>query len=147
LTSHSRKLGSGFEGPGRTDNRFEAIANGAGSMRDHEPNKRIQALTPNKKQTATMKRRALKLKAMVIRFGSILLQKSKIERPRKCNVAKRHHAATLVRDRFSEERSLTSPRATRVSVPENFRSPPQKDFCNKIGQLQTFAQFSCDAAI
>jgi hypothetical protein len=29
-------------------------------MRDNEPNKRIQALTPNKKQTATMKRRALK---------------------------------------------------------------------------------------
>jgi hypothetical protein len=63
LTSHSRKLGSGFEGPGRTDNRFEAIANGAGSMRDNEPSKRIQALTPNKKQTATMKRRALKPKA------------------------------------------------------------------------------------
>jgi hypothetical protein len=63
LTSHSRKLGSGFEGPGRADNRFEAIANGAGSMRDNEPNKRIQALTPNKKQTATMKRRALKPKA------------------------------------------------------------------------------------
>ena len=32
-------------------------------MRDNEPNKRIQALTPNKKQTATMKRRALKPKA------------------------------------------------------------------------------------
>jgi hypothetical protein len=25
LTSHSRKLGSVFEGPGRTDNRFDAI--------------------------------------------------------------------------------------------------------------------------
>jgi uncharacterized protein (UPF0262 family) len=32
-------------------------------MRDNEPSKRIQALTPNKKQTATMKRRALKPKA------------------------------------------------------------------------------------
>ena len=33
---------------------------------------------------------------------------------------------------------LTSPRATRVSVPENCRSSPQKDFCNKIVHLQTF---------
>jgi uncharacterized protein (UPF0262 family) len=32
-------------------------------MKDNEPGKRIQAPTPNKKQTATMKRRALKPKA------------------------------------------------------------------------------------
>src|SRR6266536_735282 len=32
--------------------------------------------------------------------------------------------------------SLTSPRATRVSVPKNFRSSPQKGFCNKICRLR-----------
>lgn len=32
---------------------------------------------------------------------------------------------------------LTSPRANRISGPKNFRSPPQKDFCNKIGQEVT----------
>src|SRR5256885_7740281 len=31
---------------------------------------------------------------------------------------------------------LTSPRATRVSVPENCRSSPQKYFCNKIGTFR-----------
>ena len=63
LTSRSRKLSSVFEEPGLTDNRLKRFTNGAGNMRDNEPNKRIQALTPNKKQTATMKRRALKPKA------------------------------------------------------------------------------------
>src|SRR6476660_2924362 len=29
--------------------------------------------------------------------------------------------------------SLTSPGAQRISGSKNFRSPPQKDFCNKIG--------------
>src|SRR5437899_8819619 len=39
---------------------------------------------------------------------------------------------------FSEERRgpPTWPRATRVSVPENFRSSPQKDLCNKIGHFR-----------
>jgi hypothetical protein len=30
--------------------------------------------------------------------------------------------------------SLTSPGAQRISGSKNFRSPPQKDFCNKIGR-------------
>src|ERR1700680_3209506 len=29
--------------------------------------------------------------------------------------------------------SLTSPRVKRISGSKNFRSPPQKDFCNNIG--------------
>src|SRR4030081_668480 len=29
--------------------------------------------------------------------------------------------------------SLTSPRVKRISGTKNFRSPPQKDFCNNIG--------------
>jgi hypothetical protein len=33
--------------------------------------------------------------------------------------------------------SLTSPRAKRVSGSKNFRSTPQKDFCNKICHYQT----------
>ena len=33
---------------------------------------------------------------------------------------------------------LTSPRPTRVSAPENFRSSSQKDFCNKICQQRNF---------
>src|SRR6476659_9833699 len=33
--------------------------------------------------------------------------------------------------------SLTSPGAQRISGSKNFRSPPQKDFCNKIGTKQT----------
>src|SRR5882757_184825 len=34
-------------------------------------------------------------------------------------------------------RSLTSPRVRRISGSKNFRSPPQKDFCNNICQEQT----------
>jgi len=34
-------------------------------------------------------------------------------------------------------RSLTSPRVKRISGSKNFRSPPQKDFCNNICQKQT----------
>jgi hypothetical protein len=51
----------------------------------------------------------------------------------------RHHVARQVRGRFSEERRgpLTSPRATRVSVPENCRSSPQTDFCNKIDPVKS----------
>jgi len=35
--------------------------------------------------------------------------------------------------------SLMSPRAKRISGFKNFRSPPQKDFCNKIGTSRHFA--------
>jgi hypothetical protein len=34
--------------------------------------------------------------------------------------------------------SLTSPRVKRISGSKNFRSTPQKDFCNNIGTEQTF---------
>jgi hypothetical protein len=34
--------------------------------------------------------------------------------------------------------SLTSPRGKRISGSENFRSPPQKDFCNNIRQKRSF---------
>jgi hypothetical protein len=33
--------------------------------------------------------------------------------------------------------SLTSPRVKRISGSKNFRSPPQKDFCNNIGTKRT----------
>src|SRR5216684_2400388 len=33
--------------------------------------------------------------------------------------------------------SLTSPRVRRISGSKNFRSPPQKDFCNNIGTFET----------
>jgi hypothetical protein len=33
--------------------------------------------------------------------------------------------------------SLASPRVTHISGSKNFRSPPQKDFCNNICQDQT----------
>ena len=33
--------------------------------------------------------------------------------------------------------SLTSPRVKRISGSRNFRSPPQKDFCNNIGTFPT----------
>ena len=33
--------------------------------------------------------------------------------------------------------SLTSPRVERISGSKNFRSPPQKDFCNNIGTIET----------
>jgi hypothetical protein len=32
----------------------------------------------------------------------------------------------------------TSPRVRRISGSRNFRSPPQKGFCNKIGEKQTY---------
>src|SRR3954470_4861982 len=38
--------------------------------------------------------------------------------------------------------SLTSPRAKRISGSKNFRSPFQKDFCNKIGHLPTHSYLS-----
>src|SRR5215216_4532905 len=34
---------------------------------------------------------------------------------------------------------LTSPRAKRISGSRNFRSPPQKDFCNNIGAKRSLA--------
>src|ERR1700722_5598019 len=34
--------------------------------------------------------------------------------------------------------SLTSPRVKRISGSRNFRSPPQKDFCNTIGINRTW---------
>jgi hypothetical protein len=39
-------------------------------------------------------------------------------------------------------RSLTSLRENRAYSSENFRSPVQKDFCNKIGQFQTIRALS-----
>src|SRR5215470_4024912 len=36
--------------------------------------------------------------------------------------------------------SLTSPRIKRISGPKNFRSTPQKDFCNKVGQERSHAR-------
>jgi hypothetical protein len=41
--------------------------------------------------------------------------------------------------------SLTSPRVKRISGSKNFRSTPQKDFCNKICQQRTFTQW-CGSA-
>ena len=56
LTPHPLKVGSNFESPGLTD-----ISGGGTQLRDKEPDRPIQALK-RKKQTATMKRRALKPK-------------------------------------------------------------------------------------
>ena len=36
--------------------------------------------------------------------------------------------------------SLTLPRVKRISGSKNFRSPPQKDFCNKIGAERAFGE-------
>src|ERR1700716_2285024 len=47
---------------GSRTHRFVERFSSGGYMRDKEPNKRIQALKSKKKQTATMKRRALKPK-------------------------------------------------------------------------------------
>jgi hypothetical protein len=55
-TPHPLKLGSNFEVPGLT-----GISSGGRQLRDKEPNRLMQALK-RKKQTATMKRRALKPK-------------------------------------------------------------------------------------
>ena len=56
MTLHPLKLGSDFESLWLTDTSFSS---GADKLRDEESNRRIQAVKP-KKQTATMKRRALK---------------------------------------------------------------------------------------
>jgi hypothetical protein len=56
LTPHSRTLGSVYR-------RADGDQKGVGHMADKEPYKRIEALKPKKKQTATMKRRALKPKS------------------------------------------------------------------------------------
>src|SRR6266511_1312455 len=75
------------------------------------------------------------------RSWQILLQKSKIERPK--NLAKvdlwtslllRRFATPLPRSAIDFGRNdmvpLTSTRAKRISGSKNFRSPSQKDFCN-----------------
>jgi hypothetical protein len=41
--------------------------------------------------------------------------------------------------------SLTSPRATSASAPENSRSSPQKDFCNKIDLADICGAFTIRA--
>jgi hypothetical protein len=41
-------------------------------------------------------------------------------------------------------RTLTSPYAKRISSPRKFRSSPQKDFCNNIGQKQDILIASAD---
>jgi hypothetical protein len=74
----------------------------------------------------------------------MLSKKSKIERGQKSRkwsflgysaAAILCGAGTKVRGRFSEARCgpLTSPRTNGISGPKNFRSSPQKDFCNSIG--------------
>ena len=80
-----------------------------------------------------------------------MLQKSKIERRRKisrklifgllrrCVAFQRHYGGpwSILDETIW---SLTSPRAKRISGSKNFRSPPQKDFCNNIRQQQTFEE-------
>ena len=61
------------------------------------------------------------------------MQRSKTERP----AASLFNASTEVRDRFWMKRYGTSPRVKRISGSKNFRSPPQKDFCNNICQEET----------
>jgi hypothetical protein len=43
--------------------------------------------------------------------------------------------------------SLTSPRVKRISGSENFRSPPQKDFCNNIGTFRTWRDVQFESAM
>jgi hypothetical protein len=43
--------------------------------------------------------------------------------------------------------SLTSPRVKRISGSKNFRSPPQKDFCNNIGTNRTRREVCYSVAI
>jgi len=57
-----------------------------------------------------------------------------------CCVAFQRHKE--VRDRFWMKRygSLTSPLVNRISGSKNFRSAPQKDFCNRIGHCSLIFQ-------
>jgi hypothetical protein len=43
--------------------------------------------------------------------------------------------------------SLTSPRVKRISGSKNFRSTPQKDFCNNIGTKRTTSYVRSSVAI
>jgi hypothetical protein len=83
-----------------------------------------------------------------VRSWQILLQKSKIEQPKKSResrplgfsaAASLFSGTTEIRDRFWMKRygSLTSSSVKRISGSRNFRSPPQKDFCNNIGAFRT----------
>jgi hypothetical protein len=73
----------------------------------------------------------------------IVLQKSKIEQPRKSSQklifgllcdsiafqSRQEGPWSILEEAI---RSLTSPRVKRISGSKNFRSTPQKDFCNNI---------------
>ncbi|MFZ0110036.1 MAG: hypothetical protein WAL01_11115, partial [Pseudolabrys sp.] len=76
--------------------------------------------------------------------GGIVLQKSKIEQPQKSSqklifgllcdsiaFQSRQEGPWSILE--EAKRSLTSPRVKRISGSKNFRSTPQKDFCNNIG--------------
>jgi hypothetical protein len=77
------------------------------------------------------------------------LQKSKIEQPKNSRQSRSRgfspaaslgSATTGTRDRFWTKRygSLTSPRVIRICGSKNFRSSPEKDFCNNICQEATW---------
>jgi hypothetical protein len=79
--------------------------------------------------------------------GGILLQKSKIEQPQKSRTGllcgsvafqSRQEGPWSILDEAI--RSLTSPRVKRISGSKNFRSTPQKDFCNNIHPTTDIAQ-------
>jgi hypothetical protein len=83
-----------------------------------------------------------------VSIGSILAQKSKIGQPKnlakvdlgtslRCLACKRYYEgpwSILAKAIWS----LTSPRVRRISGSKNFRSSPQKDFFNNIGQKLTW---------
>jgi hypothetical protein len=74
-----------------------------------------------------------------VRNVPILLQKWKIERRQKSRESRFPDSSTAetlcIADARNED--LTSPYTKRISSPGKFRSSPQKDFCNNIGQLPT----------